>query len=308
LGKELSVVIPLLNEEALLAELVRQVKSHCETFTEDFEIILIDDGSIDDTWMLIEKEGLNDPRIQGIQFSRNFGHHYAITAGLDFSVGEWVVVMDGDLQDKPEMIPKLYRKALEGYDVVFVSRRNRPEKFYYKLAQKLFYWALKFLSGINFDSSEANFSIINRVVVNAFKQFPENARFYGSTIKWLGFKRTSIPADHGKRFAGTTSYTIRRRFNLAFDIIIAFSNRPLKAAIIFGLAMSVFSVLLTFWILYIGIIQGFTVSGWASLISTIIFSTGVLLIVLGVVGIYLGRIFTEVKSRPLYIISKRSHY
>ncbi len=302
------MVIPLLNEESILAEMVRQVKINCETFTEDFEIILIDDGSIDGTWMLIEREALNDNRIQGIQFSRNFGHHYAITAGLDSSVGEWVVVMDGDLQDKPEIIPKLYRKALEGYDVVFVSRQNRTEKFYYKAAQRIFYWGLKFLSGINFDSSEANFSIINRVVVDAFKRFPENARFYGSTIKWLGFKRTSIHADHGKRFAGKTSYTIRKRFNLAFDIIIAFSNRPLKVAIIFGLVMALFSVVLTCWILYIGVIQGFTVSGWASLISTIIFSTGVLLIVLGVVGIYLGRIFTEVKSRPLYVISKKSNY
>ena len=219
----LSVVIPVYNESSLINELVKRVKSNLKLITEDYEIIIVDDGSRDNTWNSIENEAKSENRIKGIKFSRNFGHHYAITAGLHNSSGEWVVVMDGDLQDRPEVIPDLYKKAQEGFDVVFVSRQNRPEKSYYLIAQKIFYWILKSLSGIDFDSRQANFSVINKKVVHAFKNFPENARFYGSTIKWLGFKRSFIFAEHGVRFSGNPSYTLRKRINLASEIIFSFS-------------------------------------------------------------------------------------
>ena len=190
----LSVVIPVYNESSLIDELVKRVKTNVKLITEDYEIIIVDDGSQDNTWNSIENEAKSENRIKGIKFSRNFGHHYAITAGLHNSNGEWVVVMDGDLQDRPEVIPELYKKAHEGFDVVFVSRQNRPEKLYYRIAQKIFYWILRSLSGVDFDSRQANFSIINKKVVEAYKNFPENARFYGSTIMWLGFKRTVVYA------------------------------------------------------------------------------------------------------------------
>jgi glycosyltransferase involved in cell wall biosynthesis len=300
----LSVVIPVYNESSLIDELVNRVKINIKLITEDFEILIVDDGSQDNTWNSIENEAKSENRIKGIKFSRNFGHHYAITAGLHNSDGQWVVVMDGDLQDRPEVIPDLYKKAQEGFDVVFVSRQNRPEKLYYQIAQKIFYWILRSLSGLDFDSRQANFSIINKKVVDAFKKFPENARFYGSTIKWLGFKRSFIVADHGVRHSGKPSYTIRKRFKLASDIILAFSERPLKLAIGFGLLMSSISILLAVWIFYGTFKWGFSVTGWSSVIVSILFSSGIILTVLGIIGIYLGRTFQEVKRRPLFVISE----
>jgi dolichol-phosphate mannosyltransferase len=174
------------------------------------------------------------------------------------------------------------------------------------LAQKLFYYLLRKFSGIKFNSAQANFSIINRKVVEAFKIFPENARFYGSTILWLGFKRSQIYADHGKRFSGSPSYSLKKRLRLASDIIIAFSENPIKIAIRFGILMSVISLIVTVTILYQSVFSGYTVPGWASIMAAIFFSTGVILIVVGIVGLYVGQIFKQVKNRPLYIISEKT--
>jgi len=300
----LSVVIPVYNESLLINELVKRVKTNVKLITDDYEIIIVDDGSQDNTWNSIENEAKSENRIKGIKFSRNFGHHYAITAGLHNSNGEWVIVMDGDLQDRPEVIPDLYKKVQEGFDIVFVSRQNRPEKLYYRITQKIFYSILRSLSGIDFDSQQANFSIINKKVVDSFKKFPENARFYGSTIKWLGFKRTQIFADHGVRFAGRPSYTLNKRIKLASDIILSFSERPLKFAIGLGISLSLLSLALAFWVALRSIFFGYSVTGWASTISAIFFSTGILLVVIGISAIYIGEIFREVKNRPLYIIDQ----
>jgi dolichol-phosphate mannosyltransferase len=212
--------------------------------------------------------------------------------------------MDGDLQDRPEVIPSLYKKALEGFEVVFVSRINRPEKMYYKILQKIFYGLLKILSGLNLDSSQANFSIISRKVVEAFKMYPENARFYGSTIKWLGFNRSFILADHGVRHSGKPSYTIRKRFKLASDIILSFSERPLKVAVTFGLLVTLSSIIMSIWLIIGALNFNFSVLGWPSIMASIFFLGGSILTVLGIIGIYLGRVFNQVKSRPLYIIDK----
>ena len=301
------MVIPVLNEEFNVNKLVDELKKNVLKISEDFEIIFIDDGSVDDTWAVIEKEAKLDNRIIGLKLSRNFGHHYAITAGIHQAIGNWVVVMDGDLQDRPDVIPHLVEKANQGFDVVFVNRVDRPESLSYKVLQKIFYSILRFLSGFDFDSRQANFSIISRKVVEAFKSFPENARFYGSTIKWLGFKVSSIDASHGKRFQGKPSYTLRKRFKLASDIILAFSDRPLRMAIGLGITISLLSILMVIWIV-IGVYSwGFTVIGWPSLVAAIFFSTGIILIVLGIIGVYLGQIFREVKSRPLYIISETTN-
>ena len=301
------MVIPVLNEEFNVNKLVDELKKNVLKISEDFEIIFIDDGSVDDTWAVIEKEAKLDNRIIGLKLSRNFGHHYAITAGIHQAIGNWVVVMDGDLQDRPDVIPHLVEKANQGFDVVFVNRVDRPESLSYKVLQKIFYSILRFLSGFDFDSRQANFSIISRKVVEAFKSFPESARFYGSTIKWLGFKVSSIDASHGKRFQGKPSYTLRKRFKLASDIILAFSDRPLRMAIGLGITISLLSILMVIWIV-IGVYSwGFTVIGWPSLVAAIFFSTGIILIVLGIIGVYLGQIFREVKSRPLYIISETTN-
>jgi glycosyltransferase involved in cell wall biosynthesis len=302
---KLSVVIPVLNEELLIQELINRVTLNCEKITTDYEVMIVDDGSIDNTWLKITDASKLNRKVKGLKLSRNFGHHYALTAGLHETSGDWVVVMDGDLQDRPEVIPDLYRESQQGFDVVFVSRKNRTEKLYYKILQKIFYGILNVLSGLNFDSSQANFSIINRKVVDAFNTFPENARFYGSTIMWLGFKRSKIFADHGKRLLGKPSYTLKKRIRLALDIILSFSERPLKFAIGVGIFLSTISILVAAWIIFAAISWGYLVSGWTSLIFSIFFFSGMILVFLGIIGIYLGRVFQEVKRRPLYVVSER---
>ena len=303
-SEKLSVVIPVFNESGLISELIKRVKESIELISNNYEILIIDDGSTDETWSKILEESLSTDKLKSLKFSKNFGQHYAITAGLNISTGDWAVVMDGDLQDKPENIPKLYLKAQEGFDVVFISRQNRPEKLYYKLMQKVFYQILNLLSGIKFDSNQANFSIISRKVIDAYKLFPENSRFYGATIKWLGFKRTQIFADHGERYSGQPSYTFRKRVKLAIDIIVSFSERPLKFAISLGFIVSTFSTIFTFLLLYGIAARDINVSGLFFVLSSISFFMGLILIILGVLGIYMGRIFLEVKARPLYVISE----
>ena len=301
----ISVVIPVLNEETLIDELVKRVKTNIEKITKDFEIIIVDDGSDDETWNKVKHYALEDIRIKGIKFSRNFGHHYAITSGLNSSSGDWVVVMDGDLQDRPEVIPSLYQQALEGFEVVFVSRVNRPEKMYYKILQKIFYRLLNLLSGLNFDSSQANFSIIKRNVVQAFNNFPENSRFYVSTIKWLGFKSSSITADHGMRFSGRPSYTLSKRFKLASDIILAFSNKPLRFIVYLGLYSSIASIIFAFFMTF-NKNNLFVIPDERSMfLSILVLIGGCFFLALGILGIYIGNIYTQVKNRPLYVVSEK---
>jgi dolichol-phosphate mannosyltransferase len=301
----LSIVIPVLNEETLIKELIRRVATSSQVVTKDYEILIIDDGSNDDTWGQIIGEARSDRKIRGIKLSRNFGHHYAISAGIHNATGDWIVVMDGDLQDRPEVIPQLYAEANLGFELVFVSRINRPEKKYYLIAQRLFYFGLKKISGIYFDPTQANFSIISKKVGQAFKLFPENARFYVSTIKWLGFKTGTITAEHGKRYSGTPSYTFKKRVRLAAEIIIAFSERPLRVSIYFGVLVSILSMIGMIIIFYKSLVSGYDAIGWPSLMVSIYFLGGTILTVLGILGIYIGQIFREVKERPLYVIQDK---
>ncbi len=304
----LTVVAPAYNEESLIGDFIREVTKHVEKITSDYEVIVVDDGSSDSTWSEINKECLKNKKIKGIKLSRNFGHHYAITAGLFETHGEWTVVMDSDLQDRPEVIQDLLKKAQEGFDVVFVNRVERPEPFLYKIFQKMFYLILNSLSGLHFDSRQANFSIINQKVVKAFKQFPENGRFYGSTIKWLGFERASINARHGSRLSGKPSYTIKKRIKLAVDIILSFSHRPLTISIILGIFMSLMALLTTSLILLRALSSGYQVTGWASIMIAILFTSGIILTMIGIMGMYIGRTYSETKGRPLYIKSEEINF
>lgn len=302
---KISIVIPVYNEHTIISELIKQVKYSTQKISLDYEIILVDDGSDDSTWEEILGVSILEPAVRGLKFSRNFGHHYAITAGIAHSTGDYVVVMDGDLQDNPAAIPELYSKIVEDYDIVFVNRINRSENYLYLFAQRVFYIALRILSGISFDYRQANFSIINRKVAEAFLKLPENSRFYVSTIKWLGFRSTSIDFMHGKRFSGEPSYSLRKRLRLASDIIFAFSNRPLKFAIYLGTSISIISFLMFLYLLIQSQYNGFSVLGWASLMCSIFFTSGLILNILGILGLYIGGIFNEVKNRPLYVVSEK---
>ena len=301
---KISVVVPVLNECSLIGELIRQIRLNLELISSDYEIVIVDDGSEDNTWELIEKESRNNQRIKGLKLSRNFGHHYAITAGLDYANGEWVVVMDGDLQDRPDVIPSLYNKALEGFDIVFVARKARKESKLYLSLQRIYYLTLKLVSGIKFDHRIANFSIINRKVVNEFINIKEQLRFYPATIKWLGFRSTNIVAEHGERFSGTPSYTFKKRIKLAIDIILAFSERPLKFAIYGGLGISTSTIFIGIVILIRKLLFGVGILGWTSIILSLLFMSGIIITMLGIISLYISKIYNQVKERPLYIIDK----
>lgn len=288
-----------------MRELCARLGAALGQISEDFEIVLVEDGGGGGSWDIIRELSAGDGRIKGIRFSRNFGQHYAITAGLDFCDGEWVVVMDGDLQDAPEVIPELYAKALEGYDVVFAARQDRPESWLYRVAQRCFHKALGYLAGTEYDPEHGNFSIVSRRVVEHFRGLNENLRFYGGIVKWLGFEQASVPVRHGVRYAGKSGYTLGKRMRLAAHMTLAHSDRPLRFSIGLGLVMSALSFVYGGYILVRALVSDFSVEGWASLIVSIYFTGGIILVVLGIVGIYIGKIFGEIKRRPLYVVADR---
>jgi polyisoprenyl-phosphate glycosyltransferase len=305
----LSVVIPIYKCNTVLPELVNRLKTSLESISSDFEVILVNDGSPENDWQLIELECKKDARIKGISFSRNFGQHNAISAGLDWAKGEWTIVMDGDLQDSPEDIPKLYYCAREnGYDVVFAKRTFRQDSFFKKISSKIFHYCFNFFSGIKSDSAVANFSIINNKVVQAFRKLSENNRDYTFFVNWLGFSKGTIDVIHTARLSGKSSYDIKKLLRLGFDNIVANSNKPLFLSIKFGFFISFVSFLCGIFLITAKIFNFFTIEGWTSIVVSIWFVCGLLMADLGIVGIYLGKVFDETKSRPNYIIAEKLNF
>lgn len=300
---EISVVSPVFNEEKNIVKFTESVLAVLKLISNNYEIILVDDGSSDNTWLEIKKLSTLYKNVFGIKLSKNFGQHHAISCGLDKSNGNWVVVMDSDLQDDPDVIFDLYNKANQGHDIVVVNRLKRSDRKMYLLFQRVFYFLFNKLSGLNFNSRQANFSIINKKVVQSISKIAEQARFYPTALMWIGFDRAEIEAKQGMRFRGTPSYSIIKRIRLAIDVILNFSHRPLYIGIAFGFLFSTFSIVLIISVIYNYFSRGFAVLGWPSLIASIFLTAGVILIVLGIVGLYVGKIFQETKKRPLYIIS-----
>lgn len=300
----ISVIAPIFREEGNVLELVRRLTEALGGITDDFEIILVEDAGGDGSWDRIREAARRDGRVKGLRFSRNFGQHYAITAGLTMVDGDWVVVMDGDLQDRPEVIPDLYAKAREGYDVVFVEREERPEGWLYMRLQAVFYAMLRFLAGTEYNPKHGNFSIVSRRVVESFRLLNENLRFYGGVVWWLGYRRASIPAQHGERFAGRSVYTLAKRIRLAAAIIVAHSERPLRFSVGLGFMMAFLALLYGIYIVVRALLGDIAVQGWASLIVSVYFVGGLILFVLGIIGIYIGKLYQEAKKRPLYIVAE----
>ena len=300
----LSIVSPVYQAEKIISVLVQRIESAVSKITDDFEIILVEDCGTDNSWNEIEKITAVNPRVIGIKLSKNFGQHYAITAGLDHAKGDWIVVMDCDLQDQPEEIGKLYAKALEGYDVVLARRLKRKDNLFKKLFSVLFYRTLGYLTGSRQDERIANFGIYHRKVIEAVVSMRESIRYFPTMIKWVGFRTASVDVIHDARSEGKTSYNLRKLINLALDIILAFSDKPIRLLIKFGLIVSFFS--------FIGAIRALTlwfngeisVLGYTSLIISVWFLSGIIISTLGLVGLYVGKIFEGVKKRPIYIIEK----
>lgn len=300
----ISAVIPVYKAEKCLDELCARLDVSLSNVDLNYEIILVEDCGGDRSWEKIVELSRHNSRIKGIQFSRNFGQHYGITAGLDISQGQWVVVMDCDLQDAPEEIPRLYAKAQEGFDIVLASRTNRQDSHLKKLTSTAFYRVLSYLADTEYDGSHGNFRIMSKTVVDNFKTMREQLRFFGGLVQWMGFATTSLEVMHHERFEGQSSYTFKKLLKLATDTIIAFSDKPLRISIKLGFMMSFLSFSYGAYILMRALINGSTVQGWSSLIVSIYFIGGIIISMLGIIGIYLGKAFDQMKGRPLYIVRR----
>jgi len=301
---KISVVIPVYMGEVFLPELYERVHAAVETLTSDWELLLVNDASPDSSWEKIRELCKRDPAVKGINFSRNFGQHYAITAGLTRASGDWIVVMDCDLQDMPEEIVPLFRKALEGFDSVCAQRVLRRDTFMKRMSSKLFYKIFSFLTDTRLDSSIANFGIYHRNVIEAILSMGDSIRYFPAMVQWVGFRRCAIPVRHAERKAGESSYSFMKLCRLAVNTMLAFSDKPLRLFVFIGGFMAVFSLGMAVVYLILSLLGMITVHGYASIIFSIWFLGGFLLMSMGTIGVYIGKIFSQVKNRPTFIISE----
>ncbi len=301
---EISVISPVYGCKESLRELYVRTKSTLEKICDSFEIIFVNDNCPQNSWEEIAKIAKEDKCVKAIKLSRNFGQHYAITAGVDYSSGNYVVIMDCDLQDKPEELEKFYAKAKEGYDVVYGRRVERQDSFFKAYTSKLFYSVLEYFTDFEHDHTIGNYGIFSRKTIEAVKSLKERSRDFLLLVKIVGFKSTKIDIEHVERKYGESSYTLSKMIDLATDSIVAHSNKPLKLIIKLGLILSIISILIASGLVAAHFIYGFTVEGWTSLMVSNIFFFGVLFGILGTMGIYIGKIFDEVKNRPLYIVDE----
>ena len=300
----ISIVSPVYRAEKILPILVSEINLVMERIGEDYEIILVDDRSPDNSWEVMKVLSSQNPKIKSILLSRNFGQHSAIFAGLTKTKGDWVVVMDCDMQDQPKEIAKLYKKALEGYDIVLGQRENRKDKFLKKLTSRLFYKVFNYLSGANFDNNVANFGIYHQKTIKSILDMGDYVKFFSLFINWIGFKSVSIPIEHGEREEGKSTYSVGRLFKQAFNVIISFSDKPLRLFINFGLSISVLSFIVGIYYLYLALTGKIAQPGFSSLILSIWFLSGIIISCIGIVGVYLGKNFDQAKGRPTFIIDE----
>lgn len=301
----ISVVSPVYGCAGCLEELVDQLASALSTLHLSFEVILVDDASPDGAWSRIVELAAIHPELRGLRMARNFGQHPAISAGIEYARGEWVVVMDCDLQDPPSAIPALYAKACaEGLDVVFAQRRNRKDRWSKRMSSWLFFRLLSWLTGTPQDASTANFGIFHRRVINVVCQMPEHDRSFPLMVKWTGFRCGHLQIEHAARSTGRSGYTLRKLLQLATHIVLGYSDKPLRLVATGGIACSLVSfvmVTLAFWRWMKGDTQ---LAGFTSIMASIWLVGGILLLSLGVVGLYIGQIFRNVQGRPYHIIAE----
>lgn len=304
---DISIVIPIFNEENNLPILHdRLVKTFSKSIYE-YEIIFVYDCGTDNSLEIIRNISNSDNRVKFLEFSRNFGHQIAITAGIEHSIGNAVIIMDGDLQDPPELLPTLIEKYKEGFEVVYAKRKSRDGVgFFKKLSYKLFYRTLKVLSPIDIPLDTGDFRIIDRSIVEVLKQMPEQDKFVRGQIAWMGFKQTFIEYDRDKRLTGEPGYTFSKLLKLAFDGIFSFSNIPLRIATVVGTMVSLLSFVLIIWVVYQKITQPiYDIKGWYSLMVSVLFIGGVQLVSIGLIGEYISRMNSNTKRRPLYVVRNK---
>ncbi|CAM8376357.1 WcaA Glycosyltransferases involved in cell wall biogenesis [Candidatus Methylopumilus planktonicus] len=302
----LSIVIPCYNEETVIEETIKQLKTlKAELKNFDFELIFVDDGSHDRTREILKNHAAKDRCMKIIGFARNFGHQVAVTAGIDAAQGDAVVLIDADLQDPPSVVKEMVVKWLEGYDVVYGTRLERQGESKFKLATaRSFYRLLNYLSDVPIPLDTGDFRLMSRPVVETLKAMPERDRFLRGMVSWVGFRQVAVPYVRAERFAGITKYPLRKMLRLAIDGIVSFSAKPLKISVGFGLFSASFAMLGIIYALTLRIFTNVWIEGWTALMIAVLFLGGVQLICVGILGEYIGRIYREVKQRPLYVVQE----
>ena len=300
-----SVVIPVFNEEENLQLLHRRLSKVLESLCQDYEIIFVDDGSTDNSLKIISKFRKTNMRVKIISFSRNFGHQVAITAGTDYASGSAVIVMDADLQDPPEVIPRLVEKWREGYDTVYAIRESRKDPTLKRAIAFVFYRLFQRMSDVDVPVDAGDFRLMSRRVVDILKTMPERNKYLRGLASWVGFNQARIRYARDERYAGKGKYTFWQLTRLAFDGITSFSHLPLQLAIHLGLVVSLVGFLYGAIMIILELVFGRIVPGWTTLMAAVIFLGGVQLFVVGIIGEYIGRIYVEVQQRPLYLIKQK---
>lgn len=304
---DISFVIPVYKAEGCLIELYRRLVESLDALQLTFEIIMVEDCGGDSSWNVIQELAAQDDRLRGFKLSRNFGQHNAITAGLDKVRGDWVVIMDCDLQDKPEDIGRLIEKTREGYDVVIARNIIRRHSWLKQVTAKGFYKVFSWFAGYHYHDGVRSFRIMSRDAANALKAMREQMRSIGPLGMWIGFSTTYMDIELEPRYAGRSSYSIRRLVSLAFNNIVAFSDRPLRISISVGFAMAGCAFAYGLYTVIRAMFHDIPVPGWTSLITSLYFIGGLILVNLGVVGVYIGKTFDEAKGRPLYLIARQTN-
>ena len=298
----LSVVVPVFNEEGNLAELHRRLAAVLPSVVDSWEIVFVDDGSRDRSWQLIRDLAAADPHVRGVRFSRNFGHQMAFAAGLDHARGDAVVIMDADLQDPPELIPELVARWREGHEVVYAVRTRREgETLFKKLTASVFYRLLRRITQVEIPVDTGDFRLMGRRALEAFRRLPERHRFTRGLVAWVGFSQVGVPYARAARKAGETNYPLRKMLRFAVDAITSFSHVPLQLATWLGFLTSLFAFAYIVVVVVLKFV-GISWPGYTSLMAAILFLGGVQLVMIGLLGEYLGRVYDEVKGRPLYLV------
>ena len=306
MSKDISVVVPVYYEEDNITALYGRLHNILDDeMGLDYEIIYVNDGSEDDSVKKIKGLIKKDNNVKLIDFSRNFGHQIAVTAGIDHAMGKTIVLIDADLQDPPELIKDMYKLYEEGYDVVYAKRKSRSgETFFKKITAKLFYRLLNKITDINIPLDTGDFRLMSNQVASQLRKMPEKNRFIRGLVSWVGFKQTSVVYERADRYSGNTGYSLLKMINFSLDGITSFSTFPLKIATIMGTIISGVSFIYIIRILYLKIFTDKTITGWSSLMVSNLFLGGVILLTLGILGEYIGRIYIEMKRRPHYIIKE----
>ncbi|MBI1807782.1 MAG: glycosyltransferase family 2 protein [Ignavibacteria bacterium] len=300
-----SIIIPIYNEEDILPELHRRLTSVLDSLGESSEVILIDDGSADHSYDAMNEIHRKDQRFKVLRLSRNFGHQVAITAGLDYATGEAVILMDGDLQDPPELLAEMTAQWKAGYQVVYTVKRSRKENALKRFAFASFYRLMHTFSSISIPMEAGNFSLLDKRVVDVLRNMPERNRYISGMRAWAGFTQVGVEFHRDARYSGMPKMTLKRLINLALDGLISFSNAPLRLAIYIGVVVAGFSFLGAAYVIYEKLFTHQAILGWTSTIVAITFIGGMILLTLGVIGEYIGRIYDEVKHRPIYIVKDK---